>query len=75
MAQHLEGAGQYAIRLRGHLDQRWAGEFDGLTLTCEPAGTTLLTGPVPDQAALHGVLHKVRDIGVPIISVAQIDLA
>lgn len=72
MAQHLEGAGQYAIRLRGHLDPRWAAEFGGLRLTREPAGTSLLTGPVADQAALHGLLRRVRDLGLPLLSVVPV---
>jgi hypothetical protein len=60
---------QYAIRLKGHLDQRWADWLEGLTFTHETAGTTLLEGPLADQAALHGVLNKIRDLGLPIISV------
>ncbi len=65
-------AGHYAIRLRGHLASRWEAWFDGLTLTCEGDGTTVITGPVVDQAALHGLLAKVRDIGLPLISVDQV---
>jgi hypothetical protein len=65
----LDQPKRYAIRIQGHLDQRWADWFDGLTLTQEGAGTTQLTGPLPDQAALHGVLNKLRDLGLPIISV------
>ena len=64
---------RYAMRIKGHLDQRWAEWFDGLTLTHEPAGTTLLEGPLADQAALHGVLTKLRDLGLPIISVQALD--
>jgi hypothetical protein len=60
--------GRYAIRIRGHLDQRWADWFDGLSLTHDSDGTTLLAGPLADQAALHGVLNKLRDLGLPIIS-------
>jgi len=59
---------RYAIRIRGHLDQRWADWFDGLSLTHNSDGTTLLAGPLADQAALHGVLNKLRDLGLPIIS-------
>ena len=66
-------AGQYEIRLQGHLEARWAAWFDGLTLTHEDDGITLLAGPVVDQAALHGLLEKVRDLGVPLISVTQVD--
>jgi hypothetical protein len=63
---------RYVIRVKGHLDQRWADWFDGLTLTRESTGTTLLEGPLADQAALHGVLTKIRDLGLPIISVQSI---
>lgn len=63
--------GHYEIRLRGHLDERWAHRFAGLTITLESNGETLLTGPVVDQAALHGWLRKVRDLGMPLISVAR----
>lgn len=66
-------AGQYEIRLKGHLGSRWASWFDGLSLTNECGGTTLLAGLVADQAALHGVLQKVRDLGAPLISVTQVD--
>jgi hypothetical protein len=64
--------GQYEIRLAGHLDQRWSEWFDGLTLTHGSDGTTVLHGPVVDQAALHGLLQKVRDLGLPLVSVAQV---
>ena len=66
-------AGRYEIRLKGHLDARWAAWFDGLTLTRESDGTTLIQGPVVDQAALHGLLQKVRDIGLPLVSVTPVD--
>jgi hypothetical protein len=59
----------YEIRIRGHLDARWASWFDGLTLSQEPDGTTVIRGQVVDQAALHGLIQKVRDIGLPLISV------
>ena len=61
--------GLYEIRLKGQLDDRWAGRFEGLTITLEGNGDTLLTGPVVDQAALHGLLKKVRDLGIPLLSV------
>lgn len=63
----------YELRVEGHLDARWAAWFDGLTLTHETDGTTNLRGPVVDQAALHGLLQKIRDLGVPLISVTQIE--
>jgi hypothetical protein len=66
--QSHEG-GSYEIRLKGHLEPRWADWFDGLTLTQERDGTTVLRGSVVDQAALHGVLGKVRDLGLPLIAV------
>ena len=59
----------YAIRVKGHLEQRWAEWLAGLTITPASDGTTLLAGPLTDQAALHGVLNKIRDLGRPIISV------
>ena len=64
--------GSYEIRLKGRLDGRWAAWFDGLSLTPESAGTTLIHGPVADQAALHGLLTKVRDLGLPLISVTRV---
>jgi hypothetical protein len=59
----------YQIRIKGHLDHRWTDWFEGLTITQEEGGETLLTGPVVDQAALHGLLRKVRDLGMPLLSV------
>ena len=59
----------YQIRLKGHLGRHWTDWFDGLTITLEDNGETLLTGPVADQAALHGLLKKVRDVVMPLISV------
>ena len=65
--------GQYEIRIKGHLDDRWADWFEGLTITREDNGETLLRGPVVDQAALHGLLRKVRDLGLPLVSVIQVE--
>lgn len=59
----------YEIRLKGYLDDRWASRFEGLIITALDNGETLLTGPVVDQAALYGLLRKVRDLGVPLLSV------
>ena len=64
--------GSYEIRLNGRLETRWAAWFDGLGLTHEGAGTTVIHGPVADQAALHGLLTKVRDLGLPLISVTRV---
>lgn len=61
----------FEIRLQGHLDARWASWFDGLTITLTENGETVLTGPVADQAALHGLLKKVRDLNLPLISVQK----
>jgi hypothetical protein len=65
--------GLYEIRIKGHLDNRWTDWFDGLTITLEEDGSTLLTGPVVDQAALHGLLKKVRDLGLPLVSVCPLE--
>ena len=64
--------GQYEIRLKGHLDAQWAVWFDGLSLRHDSDGTTTIHGPVVDQAALHGVLTKVRDLGLPLVSVTHV---
>jgi hypothetical protein len=63
----------YEIRIKGHLNDRWAEWFDGLTINREENGETRLTGPVVDQAALHGLLRRVRDLGLPLLSVIQVD--
>lgn len=63
----------YQIRIKGHLGQQWKEWFDGLTITLEEDGNTLLSGPVVDQAALHGILKKIRDVGVPLLSVNVIE--
>ena len=62
----------YQIRIKGHLSRQWTDWFEGLTITLEEDGNTLLTGPVIDQAALHGILKKVRDLGMPLLSVNSI---
>jgi hypothetical protein len=63
----------YQIRIKGHLGRQWTNWFDGLTITLEEGGDTLLTGPVVDQAALYGLLKKVRDSGMPLLSVYSVD--
>ena len=78
--EDLYEPGLYEIRIKGHLDDRRAVSFEGLTLTREGSGNTLLVGPVIDQAALHGLLRKVRDLGMPLLAVnraypAQADAA
>ena len=62
----------YQITVKGHLDNRWADWFEGLTITALDNGETLLTGSVVDQAALHGLLRKVRDLGMPLLSVTRV---
>lgn len=62
----------YQIRVRGHLDSQWTDWFEGLSITLEENGDTLLSGPVVDQAALHGLLKKVRDMGMSLVSVNQV---
>lgn len=63
----------YQIRLKGHLGSQWTDWFEGLTITLEEDGDTLLTGPVIDQAALHGLLKKVRDLGMSLVSVSPVE--
>jgi hypothetical protein len=62
----------YQIRIKGHLGREWTDWFGGLTITLEDNGDTLLTGPVVDQAALYGLLKKVRDVGMPLLSVSEV---
>jgi hypothetical protein len=64
---------RYEIRLRGHLDSRWAARFDGMILTASSDGTTVIEGPVVDQAALYGLLRTLHDVGLPLMSVNQVD--
>lgn len=66
-------AGRYEIRIEGHLDPRWAAWFDGLTLSNETDGTTVICGQVADQSALHGLLQKVRDVGLPLVAVERVN--
>lgn len=64
----------YQIRIKGHLSHQWSDWFEGLTITLEESGDTLLIGPVIDQAALFGLLKKVRDLGMPLISVNRVEI-
>ena len=64
----------YRIRVKGHLQSRWERWFDPMTIAPQPNGDTLLTGPVVDQAALHGVLRRIRDLGLPLISIERSEL-
>lgn len=66
-------AGRYEIRLTGHLDAHWAAWFDGLTVGHEDNGTTVISGRIADQTALHGLLQRVRDLGLPLVSVTRIE--
>ena len=71
MANELDQPMVYQIRIKGHLGPQWIEWFGGVTITLEDNGDTLLTGPVADQAALYGLLRKVRDLGLPLISVTR----
>ena len=72
-ASQPQGAGRYDIRLQGHLAGRWAARLGGMTLTQNGDGTTLISGDIIDQAALHGLLNQVRDLGLPLLSVTRVD--
>jgi hypothetical protein len=72
MSTGQSGPARYEIRLQGRLDPRWATWFDGMTLTVA-GDTTVLNGPVVDQAALHGMLARLRDLGLPLLSVRRVD--
>ena len=73
MANELDRPMVYQIRVKGHLGPRWADWFGDMTITLEDNGDTLLSGPVVDQAALHGLLRKVRDLGMPLISTIRVE--
>ena len=65
---------KYKIRIKGHMDKKWADWFDGLQITHEKDGTSTLYGPLPDQAALHSILRKIRDLNLQLLSVKQVSL-
>ena len=73
LPEYHDESGLYEFRLKGHLDDRWSDWFEGMTITLEENGDTLLTGPVIDQAALHGLLKRVRDLGITLLSVNFVD--
>ena len=73
LPEYHDESGLYEIRIKGHLNNRWTDWFEGLTITLEENGDTLLTGPVVDQAELHGLLKKVRDLGMPLVSVSPLE--
>ena len=64
----------YQIVIKGHLDSEWSDWFDGLTITLVDTGETILSGPVVDQTALHGVLIKIRDLGLPLLSLTRVEM-
>jgi hypothetical protein len=71
---HFSNTQYYEIRLKGHLEARWVNWFDGLAITLDENGNMLLSGPVADQAALYGLLKKVRDLGLPLLSVNPVQI-
>ncbi len=73
MSNRLDQPMVYQIRIKGHLNRRWTEWFGDVTITVEDNGETLLTCPLVDQAALHGLLRKVRDLGLPLISAVRVD--
>ncbi len=73
LPEYHDESGLYEIRIKGHLDNQWADWFEGLTITLEENGDTLLTGPVVDQAALHSLIKKIRDLGMPLVSVCPLE--
>jgi len=73
--REFDKEGVYEIRVRGVLDEKWSDWFDGFTITPQADDETLLVGPVPDQAALHGLLAKIRDLGLPLLSVKRVEAA
>ncbi len=68
-----DGPTTYRIRVKGHLASRWARRFEPMTIVPQPNGDSLLTGPLVDQAALHGILKRIRDLGLPLIAIERIE--
>ena len=73
--REFDQQGIYQIKVKGNLDQKWSEWFDGFTITAQADSITLLTGPVADQTALHGLLVKIRDLGLPLLSVKRVENA
>jgi hypothetical protein len=73
-SREMDGPVTYQVKVKGLLDERWSDWFDSFTITPLESGETLLTGPVTDQAALHGLLNKIRDIGLPLLSVNRVEV-
>lgn len=71
--QQMSAGESYEIKLKGHLDESWADWFDGMTFIHEDDGTTTLRGEIIDQAALHGLIKKIRDLGMPLLSVNRVE--
>jgi hypothetical protein len=71
-AGHPHDSSRYEICIKGHLSTRWATRFDGMTLTARADGTTVIEGPIVDQAALHGLLNKLGDLGLPLLSITEV---
>ena len=74
-ADQPHGSSRYEICIKGHMSSRWATRFDGMTLTTQDDGITVIEGSLVDQAALHGLLNKLGDLGLPLLSVTQVDPA
>jgi hypothetical protein len=72
-SDHFDQPGWYEIGVQGHLDERWSTWFDGMELVADPSGSTCIQGPVVDQAALHGLLSRLRDLGLPLLFVHRVD--
>jgi hypothetical protein len=72
--QEDKGPETYQIIVKGVLDSKWSDWFDGMEVTPQPHGETILTGPIADQSALHGILQKIRDMGLPLVSVGPVEI-